>query len=87
MTGDRGEVRIAEVVGRIACSAATREEAAALKMAEAAIEVETEVIAVTAVDVGIMVVAEAAKMGTRAPEGRCPPLVMTIKISSQRRRC
>jgi hypothetical protein len=56
-------------------------------MAEAAIEVETEVIAVTAVDVGIMVVAEAAKMGTRAPEGRCPPLVMTIKISSQRRRC
>ena len=87
MTGDRGEVRIAEV-GRIACSAATREEvAAALKMAETAGEGETEVIAVTAVDVGIMVVAEAAKMGTRAPEGRCHPLAMTIKISSQRRRC
>jgi spore maturation protein SpmA len=86
MTGDREEVRIAEV-GRIVCSAATREEVAAHKMAEAAIEVETEVIAVTAVDVGIMVVAEEAKMGTRAPEGRCHPLAMTIKISSQRRRC
>lgn len=86
MTGDRGEVRIAEV-DRIACSAATREEVAALKMAETAGEGETEVIAVTAVDVGIMVVAEAAKMGTRAPEGRCHPLAMTIKISSQRRRC
>ena len=85
MTEDRGEVRIVEV-GRIACSAVTREEAVANKTAETTIEVENEVIAVTAVDVGIMEDAEADKMGTRAPEARCPPLAMTIKISSQRRR-
>ena len=80
MTGDREEVRTAEA-GPIACSAATREEVAAHRMAGAAGEAE---IAVTAVIVGV---AEAAKMGTRAPEGRCRPLATTIKISSQRRRC
>jgi hypothetical protein len=80
MTGDREEVRIAEA-GRIACSAATREEVAAHRMAGAAGEAETAVTA------GIVGVAEAAKMATRAPEGRCRPLATTIKISSQRRRC
>ena len=87
MIGDREDNRTAEV-GKIACSAAvTREEVAAHKMAGAVGEVETGATAVDAGIEGIVVVVEAAKMGTRAPEERCPPLATTIKISSQRRRC